>query len=49
MPQKKKKNTKTVETLSQWLSDRLREGMIPHEMGVFVRSAKKAEGSRLHS
>ena len=46
MPQKKKKNTKTVETLSQWLSDRLREGMIPHEMGVFVRSEAELERAR---
>ncbi len=33
-----------MEAVSQWISDRMSEGMEPHEIGVFVRS--KAEISR---
>jgi len=29
--------------VGQWLSDRGREGVLPHEMGVFVRSKKELE------
>jgi superfamily I DNA/RNA helicase len=33
-------------SVSQWLSDRLREGMQTHEMGVFVRSANELDRAR---
>lgn len=33
-----------IQTVSQWLADRKNEGIMPHEMGVFVRS--KAEQDR---
>ncbi len=32
--------------VSQWLSDRHREGVLPHEIGVFVRSAKELDRAR---
>ena len=32
-----------IETVSNWLSDRASEGVMPHEMGVFVRSAAELE------
>lgn len=32
--------------VSQWLSDRSREGVLPHEMGVFVRSEKELDRAR---
>ncbi|HBK60745.1 MAG TPA: DNA helicase [Firmicutes bacterium] len=33
-------------TVSQWLAERLGEGMAPHEIGVFVRSAAEIERAR---
>lgn len=32
--------------VSQWLSDRSSEGVLPHEMGVFVRSEKELDRAR---
>ena len=32
-----------IASVSQWLSDRLHEGMMAHEMGVFVRSANELD------
>lgn len=32
--------------VSQWLSDRHSEGVLPHEMGVFVRSEKELDRAR---
>jgi superfamily I DNA/RNA helicase len=34
------------EAVSKWLSERIREGMMPHEMGIFVRSAAELSRSR---
>ncbi len=34
------------ETVSKWLSDRINEGMMPHEMGVFVRSEEQLNRAR---
>ncbi len=43
-----------IESVGNWLSDRINEGVLPHEMGVFVRSAAElnrgraaVEGARL--
>jgi len=35
-----------IALVSQWLSDRLGEGMRPHEMGIFVRSANELDRAR---
>lgn len=35
-----------IRTVSQWLSDRNREGVMPHEIGVFVRSASELDRGR---
>ena len=35
-----------IEAVSQWLSDRMSEGMEPHEIGVFVRSAAELARAR---
>lgn len=35
-----------IKAVSQWLAGRTREGIVPHEIGVFVRSA--AELARAH-
>jgi len=35
-----------IETVSNWLSDRASEGVMPHEMGIFVRSAAELERGR---
>ncbi len=32
-----------IKTVSQWLTERISEGMLPHEIGVFVRSAAELE------
>jgi superfamily I DNA/RNA helicase/mRNA-degrading endonuclease RelE of RelBE toxin-antitoxin system len=32
-----------IETVSQWLQERTAEGVVPHEIGVFVRSATELE------
>ncbi len=32
-----------IDTVSQWLSERLSEGVVPHEIGVFVRSAAEMD------
>jgi len=37
---------KEIKTVSQWLSDRHSEGVMPHEMGVFVRSTAELERGR---
>lgn len=33
--------------LGEWLEDRRKEGIVPHEIGVFVRSLKELERARL--
>lgn len=35
-----------IASVSQWLSDRLHEGMMPHEMGIFVRSDNELDRAR---
>ena len=35
-----------IETVGKWLSERISEGMMPHEIGVFVRSAAELDRSR---
>ncbi|VAX32156.1 Putative DNA helicase, partial [hydrothermal vent metagenome] len=35
-----------MESVSKWLSDRIGEGLMPHEIGVFVRSEAELERSR---
>jgi superfamily I DNA/RNA helicase len=35
-----------IAAVSQWLSDRLSESIMPHEMGVFVRSANELDRAR---
>jgi superfamily I DNA/RNA helicase len=35
-----------IAAVSQWFSDRLRESIMPHEMGVFVRSANELDRAR---
>jgi len=35
-----------IAAVSQWLSDRLREGMKPNEISVFVRSANELDRAR---
>ena len=35
-----------IETVSQWLSDRTSEGLMPHEIGIFVRSATELDRSQ---
>jgi len=35
-----------IETVGKWLSERISEGMVPHEIGVFVRSAAELDRSR---
>ncbi|MGC2423333.1 MAG: 3'-5' exonuclease [Nitrospirota bacterium] len=37
---------KEIATVSQWLSERINEGIKPHEIGVFVRSAAELERAR---
>lgn len=32
-----------IKTVSQWLAERINEGMLPHEIGVFVRSASELD------
>ena len=32
-----------IETVGKWLLDRMSEGLLPHEMGVFVRSAAELD------
>jgi mRNA-degrading endonuclease RelE of RelBE toxin-antitoxin system len=32
-----------IDTVSQWLSERLSEGVVPHEIGIFVRSASEMD------
>jgi len=32
-----------IEIASQWLSDRIEEGLTPHEIGVFIRSANEID------
>lgn len=34
------------EAVSKWLSDRIKEGIMPHELGVFVRSAEQLNRAR---
>lgn len=36
-----------IETVSKWLTDRTNEGTMPHEIGVFVRSAAQLDRARL--
>ena len=38
--------TEEIEAVKQWLLDRMNEGMIPHEVGIFVRSNIEIERSR---
>ena len=35
-----------IETVGKWLLDRRSEGLLPHEMGVFVRSAAELDRAR---
>ena len=35
-----------TKTVSEWLADRMDEGVLPHEIGVFVRSEAELERSR---
>ena len=35
-----------IETVTQWVMERMKEGVMPHEMGVFVRSAAELDRSR---
>jgi mRNA-degrading endonuclease RelE of RelBE toxin-antitoxin system len=35
-----------IEMVSKWLSDRVNEGMMPHEIGVFVRSSAELNRGR---
>jgi len=35
-----------IEAVSKWISDRMSEGMMPHEIGVFVRSTAELERDR---
>jgi mRNA-degrading endonuclease RelE of RelBE toxin-antitoxin system len=35
-----------IEAVNQWLAERRREGVAPHEMGIFVRSAAEIERPR---
>ena len=35
-----------IRAASQWLMDRRREGVVPHEIGVFVRSAAELDRAR---
>ncbi len=35
-----------IEAVSKWLSDRTNEGVIPHEIGVFVRSSSELNRAR---
>jgi len=35
-----------IQAVSKWLSDRRNEGVMPHEMGVFVRSAAELDRGR---
>jgi len=37
---------KEIETVAQWLADRTSEGLKPHEIGVFVRSASELDRAR---
>ena len=35
-----------IETVSKWLAERVSEGMVPHEMSVFVRSPAELDRGR---
>jgi mRNA-degrading endonuclease RelE of RelBE toxin-antitoxin system len=35
-----------IETVSKWLADRMKEGMMPHEIGLFVRSEAELDRGR---
>ena len=35
-----------IKTVSQWLSDRKSDGIMPHEMGIFVRSKAELDRAR---
>ncbi len=35
-----------IKTVSKWISDRIKEGLLPHEIGIFVRSTAELERSR---
>lgn len=35
-----------IDTVSQWLSERKQEGVMPHEIGVFIRSEPQSERAR---
>jgi superfamily I DNA/RNA helicase len=35
-----------IETVSQWLSERKREGLLPHEIGLFVRSLAQIDRAK---
>jgi mRNA-degrading endonuclease RelE of RelBE toxin-antitoxin system len=32
-----------IKTVSKWLSERIKEGLVPHEIGIFVRSAAELD------
>lgn len=38
-----KSETEECEVVTAWIGDRLKEGLVPHELGVFVRSAAQVE------
>ncbi len=35
-----------IETVGKWLSDRMTEGLLPHEIGIFVRSPAELDRAR---
>jgi superfamily I DNA/RNA helicase len=35
-----------IKAVSQWLGERIKEGIVPHEIGVFVRSAVELDRAR---
>jgi superfamily I DNA/RNA helicase len=35
-----------IKVVSRWLAERIKEGIVPHEIGVFVRSASKLDRAR---
>ena len=39
-------STEEVEAVGSWLAERIREGVAPHEMGVFVRSEEQLDRAK---
>jgi superfamily I DNA/RNA helicase len=38
--------TEEIDAVSKWFAERLQEGVLPHELGVFVRSAAQIDRAR---